>query len=213
MLRSNESLPRKDRSLYTIPMSTLTKDLRLKTSGSQRIIGLDPGYGRLGFGIIDVIGHEVKAVAYGVITTPATPPPSGNGSTSRQTGSTGTSTPTAGMAIRLLEIYKDVKSLIEKHKPDAMSIEEIFFVQSTTTALKVAEVRGVLLLLGAEFGLKIIEVKPMEVKMALTGYGKADKRQMQEMVKTIFKLDKIPKPDDAADALAIAFAASGRVKF
>jgi len=194
-----------------MPSPSTNKDYRLKTRGSTiRILGLDPGYGRLGFGVVDVMGHEVKAITYGVITTApgvarSTPPSPlllRGGTTSER-----------GMADRLFEIAKDVRSLIEVHRPSVMSIEEIFFVQSTTTALKVAEVRGVLLMLGAEFGLRIVEVKPMEVKMALTGYGKADKRQMQEMVKTIFKLDAIPKPDDAADALAIAFAASGRLKF
>jgi crossover junction endodeoxyribonuclease RuvC len=150
----------------------------------MRILGFDPGYGRLGFGVIDVGKGKTSAVAFGVITTPST----------------------MKHASRLLEIKNDAESLIKAHRPQVMAIEELFFVKNVTTALKVAEVRGVLLCLAAEHGLTVEEVKPVEVKMALTGYGKADKRQMQQMVKTVFGLPKVPQPDDAADALAIAFA-------
>jgi len=153
-----------------------------------KILGLDPGYGRLGFGIIEASRGQAVAVAFGVITTDSK----------------------TAQAERLREIAVDVRAIIKKYQPALVSIEEIFFVQSTTTALKVAEVRGVLMLLAAEAHVPIIQVKPMEVKMALTGYGKADKRQMQNMVKTVFGLSSIPKPDDAADALAIAWAAIGR---
>lgn len=90
-------------------------------------------------------------------------------------------------------------------------MEELFFAQSTTTALKVAEVRGVLLMLAEEFGVPVKEVKPVEVKLALTGYGKADKKQMQEMIKTVLRLRAVPKPDDAADALAIAWTGAGKL--
>lgn len=156
----------------------------------SRILGLDPGYGRLGFGVIEVATPSSKpiALAFGVITTSSK----------------------IEHAARLAEIAADVRALIKKHKPDSISIEELFFGQNTTTALKVAEVRGVLLLLAAEAHLPVFQVKPVEVKMALTGYGKADKRQMQQMVKTVFGLSSIPKPDDAADALAIAWAAIGK---
>ncbi|MFA5946289.1 MAG: crossover junction endodeoxyribonuclease RuvC [Patescibacteria group bacterium] len=153
-----------------------------------KILGFDPGYGRLGFGIIESGKGKAVAVAFGVITTDSK----------------------IEHAERLREIAVDVRALIKKHRPDFISIEELFFGQNTTTALKVAEVRGVLLLLSAEAHLPVFQVKPVEVKMALTGYGKADKRQMQNMVKTVFHLLSIPKPDDAADALAIAWAAIGR---
>jgi len=154
-----------------------------------RILGIDPGYGRLGYAVIDVARGKPVAVTYGVITTESN----------------------TAMPERLVEIARDVRSVIAKHKPEMMSIEELFFAKSTTTALKVAEVRGVMLLLAAEAGMKVVEVKPNAVKQALTGYGKADKRQMQTMVKLVFDLKKAPKIDDAADALAIAWTGASRV--
>ena len=157
-------------------------------NASRIVLGIDPGYGRCGFGVIQVHGSTWKILAHGVITTP--------------TG--------IAHADRLLEIARDVAGLIKKHHPTTLVIEELFFAKSTTTALKVAEVRGILLLKGAEASIEIVEVKPNEVKMALTGYGKADKRQMQQMVKTVFGLKAVPKPDDAADALAIAWAGAGK---
>jgi len=177
------------------------QDKSIKTS-TVRILGFDPGYGRLGFGVIDSPSFPRRglgggdrsgvtkptAVTFGVITTLST----------------------RKHQDRLLEINNDAESLIKAHKPDLIAIEELFFVKSVTTALKVAEVRGILLYLAAKHGIDVVEVKPVEVKMALTGYGKADKRQMQEMVKAVFGLSKIPKPDDAADALAIAWAANSR---
>jgi crossover junction endodeoxyribonuclease RuvC len=149
----------------------------------MRILGIDPGYGRLGYAVIDVERGKPKAVTYGVITT--------------EKG--------ARMPDRLFEIAADVRSVIVKYTPERFVIEELFFAKSTTTALKVAEVRGVMLLLAAEAGMDVVEVKPNAVKLALTGYGKADKRQMQDMVKVVFDLKKAPKIDDAADALAIAW--------
>ena len=149
----------------------------------MRIIGIVPGYGRLGYAIIDVVKGNPKAVTYGVITTEKN-----------------TKTPD-----RLLEIAADVRGVIKKYQPEKMVIEELFFAKSTTTALKVAEVRGVMFLIAAEAGMTVVEVKPNAVKLALTGYGKADKRQMQDMVKVVFDLKKAPKIDDAADALAIAW--------
>jgi crossover junction endodeoxyribonuclease RuvC len=150
----------------------------------MRIFGLDPGYGRLGYGVIE----EKKAIGFGVITTP-------------KEGTTGE---------RLAEIARDVRSLLTKYQPNRIVIEELFFAKSVTTALKVAEVRGVLLLLAEEFGAQVVEVKPNEVKLALTGYGKADKKQMIDMVRTVFALKTSPKIDDAADALAIAWTGSGK---
>ena len=113
----------------------------------------------------------------------------------------------------MLEIATDVESLSDLHKPDVVAIEELFFAQNTTTGLKVAEARGVITFLAQKHGLEIIDVKPTEVKLAITGYGKADKAQVQEMVKTVFKLKAIPKPDDAADALAVAWTAAGKARY
>lgn len=146
-------------------------------------MGIDPGYDRLGFGVIE----GDKALAYGIITTPK--------------GET---------AERLREIAVDLRALLEQYTPTKLVIEELFFAKNVTTALKVAEVRGVVMMLAAERGICVVEVKPVEVKMALTGYGKADKKQMQEMTKLVFKLTTIPKPDDAADALAIAWIGANR---
>lgn len=151
--------------------------------GGRIILGIDPGYGRCGFGVIQEQGSGWRVLGHGVMTT------------------------TAGTdhADRLLEISRDLTSIIKKYHPTVLVIEELFFAKSTTTALKVAEARGVILVKAAEAGVEIVQVKPNEVKLALTGYGKADKRQMQQMVKTVFELKTVPKPDDAADALAIAW--------
>jgi len=104
----------------------------------------------------------------------------------------------------LTSLYKQLNKLITKHKPEAMAVEKLFFSQNVKTALRVSEARGVILLCAALAEIPIVEYTPLEVKMALTGYGKADKHQMQHMVKNLLKLSEIPKPDDAADALAIA---------
>lgn len=152
-------------------------------------MGFDPGYGRLGFGVLDVQKGISTYVTCGVLTTPAGKP--------------------AGK--RLLEIARDVRMLFEKYQPNEVVIETLFFAKNTTTALQVAEVRGVLLLLAEEWEILVKEVKPVEVKLALTGYGKADKKQMQQMIKTVLGLQAIPKPDDAADALAIAWTGAGKM--
>ncbi|MFH1631955.1 MAG: crossover junction endodeoxyribonuclease RuvC [bacterium] len=160
----------------------------------KTVLGIDPGYGRCGFGVIEQTGSDRadwSHVAYGVITT----------------------SPDSEHADRLCEIVADLKSIIAKHQPSMLVIEELFFAKSTTTALKVAEVRGVIIAEARAAGLDVVEVKPNEVKMALTGYGKAEKGQIQEMVKTIFKLDEVPRPDDAADALAIAWCGASRARF
>lgn len=148
------------------------------------IIGIDPGYGRCGFGVIkENAFREYDALIYGVFTTQKD----------------------QQHAKRLSEIARDFRSIVSRYKPTLLVIEELFFSKSTTTALKVAEVRGVIMMLADELGLSVVEVKPNEVKITITGYGKADKKQVEAMVKTIFKLKEIPKPDDAADALAIAW--------
>ena len=150
------------------------------------ILGLDPGYGRLGFGVIFVRGSEIQLVDYGVATT------------------------TAGEAFekRLLHLGNDLHDLFLHHKPDFVAVEKLFFGKSSTTAMNVAHARGVALLMAAQAGCPVCEFTPAQVKKALTGDGKAGKTAMQTMVKHLLNLPHIPKPDDAADALAIAITAS-----
>jgi crossover junction endodeoxyribonuclease RuvC len=148
----------------------------------MRILGIDPGYGRLGYGVVESIGNRMKSVEYGCIETkPHTPMPD-----------------------RLIDIYGAIKEIIARHAPDAMSIEQLFFAKNVTTGLDVAQARGVVLLAAREANLPIGEYTPVQVKQSIVGYGKADKKQVQEMVRMFLGLAKIPKPDDAADALAIA---------
>ena len=156
----------------------------------MRIIGIDPGTGILGFGIIDVEKGQPKLVDGGVIRTPVK----------------------EDDAVRLLTIYEELTEIIKQTKPDMMSVEKLFFARNVTTAMTVAQARGVVLLCGMQAGLTIHEYTPMQIKQAVTGYGKADKKQMQEMVRVILKLTEIPKPDDAADALAAAITHSMTVR-
>lgn len=153
------------------------------------ILGIDPGYGRCGFGVIREEGREWRHVASGVITTAKE----------------------EAFADRLAEIAHDLREIISAHHPNVLAIEELFFSKSTTTALKVAEVRGVICMIAKESGAEVIEVKPNEVKLAVTGYGRADKHQVGEMVKAVFHLQEVPKPDDAADALAIAWCGTMKI--
>jgi crossover junction endodeoxyribonuclease RuvC len=148
----------------------------------MRIVGIDPGTGILGFGIIDAQKGNLSLVDAGVIRTPV-----------KQADSD-----------RLLTIYHELEELIDQHKPDVLAVEKLFFVRNITTAMSVSQARGVVLLLGKQKKLQLYEYTPLQIKQAVTGYGKADKTQIQEMVKVILKLKQIPKPDDAADALAAA---------
>lgn len=157
---------------------------------TRKILGLDPGYGRLGYGVMTTDGRNVAVITCGVMTTQA-----------------GEAT-----SDRLHELGDDLEQLMDSHKPDLVVIEELFFAKNVTTGLKVAEVRGVIIYLAAKRGIQVVECKPVEVKMAITGYGKADKKQVQEMVKVVFGLKTIPKPDDAADALAIAWCGAYKIK-
>lgn len=148
----------------------------------MRIIGIDPGTGRLGFGVIEAKNGKYTLLDAGIVTTPAhTPTPE-----------------------RLADIFKSLKSIIEATEPEIMAIEKLFFARNVTTAMSVAEARGVALLVGQQSGLKIEEYTPMQIKQSITGYGKADKKQVQEMVRLQLGLKTVPKPDDAADALAAA---------
>lgn len=149
------------------------------------VLGIDPGTATTGFGVIEGppgAGAGVRLVDYGTIRTAA-----------------GTAMPE-----RLAEIHAGLRDLIAQHRPAAMAVEELFFSNNATTALSVGQARGVILLAGAQAGLAIFEYKPMQVKLALTGYGGADKRQVQDMLRMVLSLDRIPRPDDAADAIAIA---------
>ena len=153
----------------------------------MRILGIDPGTGILGFGVIDVsLKGQISLVDAGVIRTPV-----------KQEDSD-----------RLLTIYEELTELVQEMKPDIMSVEKLFFARNVTTAMSVSQARGVVLLIGKQFKLELYEYTPMQIKQALTGYGKADKKQIQEMVRVLLGLSEIPRPDDAADALAAAICCS-----
>lgn len=147
-----------------------------------RILGIDPGTGILGFGVIDADGSSYKMVTAGVIRTPANTP----------------------LEERLEEIFDGLNGIIQETKPEIMSIEKLFFARNVTTAISVSHARGVAMLAGQKNGLKIAEYTPLQIKQTLTGYGRADKEQIQEMVRLHLNLKSAPKPDDAADALAAA---------
>jgi len=146
------------------------------------ILGIDPGTAALGYGLIQGNKDNLKLIKYGCITTE-----------SKQ-----------AMPLRLHLIYEEVKKLIQKYKPDQLAVEEIFFAKNSKTALKVGQARGVILLLGAEHRIPVFDYAPLQVKQSIAAYGRADKEQVQKMVQVILKLEKLPEPDDAADALAIA---------
>ena len=158
----------------------------------MRILGIDPGTGILGFGVIDVIGSgKATLVDGGVIRTPV-----------HQEDS-----------LRLKTIFDELTEITETHKPEVMAVEKLFFAQNVTTAMSVAQARGVILLCGIQNGLELFEYTPLQVKQALTGYGRADKKQIQEMVRVILALNEVPKPDDAADALAVAICHSMTARY
>ncbi len=158
----------------------ITWTIKLK---SRRILGIDPGTGILGFGVIDVDPKgKLSIVDAGVIRTPA-----------KQADSD-----------RLLTIFDELKEIIEENKPEIMSVEKLFFAQNVTTAMSVSQARGVVLLLGKQARMDLFEYTPLQIKQALTGYGRATKQQIQEMVRVILGLKEQPKPDDCADALAAA---------
>ncbi len=150
------------------------------------IFGIDPGFGRCGFGVVMFDGSDYEMIDTGCITT---------------------ETETAHQD-RLLEIEQDIMELLTRTNPEVVVVEELFFGKSSTTAMKVAEARGVVLAAVARAGLPLIELKPNQIKLAVTGDGNADKTQMQQMVKRLLSLSSVPKPDDAADALAVAIAGS-----
>ena len=150
----------------------------------MRVLGIDPGIAATGWGVVDGVKTQPSLVDYGVIKTQA-------GLPHRQ---------------RLVSIHQEVLRLLDKYKPDKVAVEQLFFYKNVKTALAVGEARGVLMLAIAQSGLPVDELTPLQVKQSITSYGRADKQQIQKMVKLILGLKSVPKPDDAADALAIALA-------
>ena len=148
----------------------------------MRILGIDPGYATIGFGLIEADRAQAHMVTYGAITTPAGLP----------------------LSRRLYQIGTDMEELIGQTKPDVIAIEELFFNTNITTGIAVAHARGVLLYAAEDAGVPLYEYTPGQVKLAVTGYGKAEKHQVMDMTKRLLKLKAVPRPDDAADALAIA---------
>jgi crossover junction endodeoxyribonuclease RuvC len=148
----------------------------------MKILGIDPGTGILGFGVIEKKSSKLSMLDAGVIRTP-----------SKQSDGE-----------RLKIIYDELAGIIKQNKPDVMAVEKLFFAQNVTTAMSVSQARGAVMLCGIQNGLSVFEYTPLQIKQSITGYGRADKNQIQQMVKNILKLDDIPKPDDCADALACA---------
>jgi crossover junction endodeoxyribonuclease RuvC len=146
------------------------------------VLGVDPGLATTGYGLVRKVEGQLQSVAYGVVKTPARRP----------------------LPERLQQLYRELSALIEQHGPDEGAVEELFFSRNVRTAMSVGQARGVALLALADAGLVVAEYTPLAVKQAVSGFGGADKRQMQTMVKMLLNLDRIPRPDDAADALAVA---------
>ena len=157
----------------------------------MRILGIDPGIAIVGYGIVDKEGNRYKTVAYDAVTTRAHTP----------------------LEERLEKVYNGVDEIIKTYKPEVMSIEELFFNNNAKTALTVGQARGVIILAAVKNGIPVYEYTPLQVKQALTGYGRASKTQIQQMMKSMLGLTEIPKPDDVADALAIAVCHGNSIRF
>lgn len=153
------------------------------------IIGFDPGLADTGFGVIEAAGNKLTCLAYGSIKTPAKRP----------------------LPERLLTIHNEITQLLKKYKPKLVAVEQLFFSRNVSTALIVGQARGIILLAAEQHKLPVVEFTPPQVKQAVSAYGAAGKAQIQRMVKVILGLKEIPKPDDAADALAIAICGSGNM--
>ena len=163
----------------------------MKRMLQKRILGIDPGTGILGFGVIDQdVKGKFSLVDAGVIRTPVNQEDS----------------------LRLITIYDELQEIIKTCKPAVMSVEKLFFAKNVTTAMSVSQARGVVLLCGQQHKLELHEYTPMQIKLAVSGYGKADKKQMQEMVRMLLGLNTVPQPDDAADALAAAICCAMSVR-
>ena len=148
----------------------------------MRVLGIDPGYAIVGWGVVEYAGNRFAPIAYGAVCTDKDTP----------------------FEQRLIEIYDGIKDICTRYQPEALSIEKLYYQHNQTTVIGVAEARGVILLAAAQCGVPIYEYTPMQVKQAITGYGKAVKKQIQEMTRMMLKLNRMPRPDDAADALALA---------
>lgn len=157
----------------------------------MRILGIDPGLNIMGYGVIDEAKGKLTAIDYGCVYTNAGVP----------------------LPLRLNKLYDGVYELIEKYKPEAVAVEELFFAKNVKTAITVAHARGVVLLCAQKLGIALFEYTPLQVKQAVVGYGRAEKHQIQTLVKIILNLAEIPKPDDAADALAVAVCHAHSMKF
>lgn len=155
------------------------------------ILGVDPGIAIVGYGVVEYIGNKYNVIDYGAIVTPSD----------------------QLFPDRLKDVYDQLTDIIIRYKPDDLAIEELFFNKNVKTALKVGHARGVEILAAVNHDLEIYEYTPLQIKQAVVGYGRAEKRQVQEMVKILLNLDKIPKPDDVADALAIAICHGSCLKF
>ena len=157
----------------------------------MRILGIDPGYAIVGYSVIDYIGNKFNLITSGAVLTDA-----------------GVSFP-----LRLEKIYRDLEEIIKTYKPDAMSVEELFFNNNAKTAIDVAQARGVILVVGRLNNLPTYEYTPLQIKQAVAGYGRADKIQVQRMVKMILKVEKLPKLEDITDSMAIAICHAHSAKF
>ena len=157
----------------------------------MRILGIDPGFAITGYSIIDYQGNKFKLIDSGAVTTKA-----------------GVSFP-----LRLTKIYDDLSMIIDEYKPDAISVEELFFNNNVKTAINVAQARGVVLVVGCQKQIPTYEYTPLQIKQAVAGYGRADKIQVQKMVKAILKVDKLPKLDDTTDSMAAAICHAHSARF
>ena len=150
----------------------------------MRVLGIDPGYAIVGWGVVEYVGNRFAPVGYGAVLTEKDTP----------------------FEQRLVEIYDAVTDICRRYQPEALSLEKLYYQHNQTTVIGVAEARGVILLAAAQCSVPVYEYTPMQVKQAVTGYGKAVKKQIQEMTRRMLRLDTVPKPDDTADALAMAIA-------
>ncbi len=148
----------------------------------MRVLGIDPGYAIVGWGVLEYDQNRFTPLAFGAVTTPAK----------------------TEFTYRLSKIYTDVTEIMQQHRPQALSIEKLFFNTNATTAIDVAQARGVILLAARQNNIPVFEYTPLQVKQAVTGYGKADKKQVMELTRRLLNLQKVPRPDDTADALAMA---------
>ena len=157
----------------------------------MRILGIDPGFAITGYSVIDYEGNRFKLITSGAIETKA-----------------GVSFP-----LRLTKIYDDMKMLVNEYKPDAISVEELFFNNNIKTGINVTQARGIVLLVGCKAGIPTYEYTPLQVKQAVVGYGRAEKKQVQKMVQSILKVEKVPKLDDITDSMAIAICHAHSARF